>query len=103
MADFLGPELPGGVVTLEEHREIVEAFPRIGFHDEVIRVMCGLCKNKPGTTYDNPVHEFGVKYGLDGRGEEKEEFAKIVEENRVVNKLMGALKSCEEFSDTLLV
>ena len=78
-ADFLGPYMPGGIITAEEYKEIVEAFPRLGFHDEVIRVMCGLCKNKQETTYDNPVHEFGIKYGLDGQGNGKEEFARIVE------------------------
>lgn len=98
MADFLGPNMPGDFITLEEHKEIVNAFPRLGFHDEVIRVMCGLCKDKPETTFDNPVHEFGIKYGLDGNGKGKQEFATTVEENRVVNKLMGALKGCVDLS-----
>ena len=98
-ADFFGPNMPGGLITRDEHKEIVQAFPWLGFHDEVISVMCGLCKTKPETAYDNPVHEFGIKYGLDGEGNGKEDFARNVEQNRTVNKLMGALKSCEEHSD----
>lgn len=38
--------------------------------------MCGLCAWKPATTYDNFVGEYGVEYGLDGKGTGKEEFAK---------------------------
>jgi len=38
--------------------------------------MCGICALKPGTTYDNFIGEYGVEYGLDGKGTGKEEFAK---------------------------
>lgn len=66
-------------MTSEEHKEIITAFPRLGFHDEVVKVICGLCKTKPETTYANYVAEFGIKYGLDGKGDEKNEFIRKVD------------------------
>ncbi|PMD47122.1 metal dependent phosphohydrolase [Hyaloscypha variabilis F] len=75
-ADFLGPNLPGDLITIKENKEIVDAFPRLGFKSELLEIMCGLCAFKPETTYDNFVGDFGVEYGLDGKGTGKEEFAK---------------------------
>ncbi|KAH8665156.1 metal dependent phosphohydrolase [Tricladium varicosporioides] len=76
MADFWGPNFPGYPITIEENNEIVEAFPRLGFKEQFLEIMCGLCALKPGTTYDNFVGDYGVEYGLDGTGSGKEEFAK---------------------------
>jgi hypothetical protein len=88
--------MPGNIVTVDEHMEIVQSFPRLGLHDQIVKIMCGLCKHMPKTAFDNFVSGFGVKYGYDGKGEGKEEFEAKVEENLVVNKIMGVLKACEE-------
>jgi hypothetical protein len=76
MADFWGPNLPGYQITTEENQEIVDAFPRLGFKEQFLDIMCGLCALKPSTTYDNFVGDYGVEYGLDGKGTGKEEFAR---------------------------
>jgi hypothetical protein len=76
MADFLGPNYPGFPITIEENQEIVDAFPRIGFKQQFLDIMCGLCALKPETTYDNFVSDYGVEFGLDGKGTGKEEFAR---------------------------
>ena len=88
--------MPGNFVSVDEHMEVVQSFPRLGLHDQIVSIMCGICKHKPETTFDNFVSGFGVKYGYDGKGEGKEEFAAKLEENLIVNKLMGALKACKE-------
>ena len=94
-ADFLGAGMPGDIITVQQQLEISQTFPRLGLHDEIVSIMCGICRHKPETTFDNFVSGFGVKYGYDGKGEGKEEFAAKVEENLIANKLMGALKVCE--------
>ncbi|KUJ08838.1 metal dependent phosphohydrolase [Mollisia scopiformis] len=76
MADFWGPNYPGYPITIEENKEIVDAFPRLGFKEQFLDIMCGLCALKPGTTYDNFVADYGVEFGLDGKGTDKEDFAK---------------------------
>ncbi|KAF2726804.1 metal dependent phosphohydrolase [Polyplosphaeria fusca] len=76
MADFWGPNFPGFPITIEENQEIVEAFPRLGFKEQFLDIMCGLCALKPETTYDNFVGDYGVEYGLDGKGTGKEEFTR---------------------------
>jgi hypothetical protein len=76
MADFLGPAYTGFPITVEENQEIVDAFPRLGFKKQFLDIMCGLCAFKPETTYGNFVGDYGVEFGLDGKGTGKEEFAK---------------------------
>jgi hypothetical protein len=76
MADFLGPGYNGYPITVEENKEIVDAFPRLGFKEQFLEIMCGLCAFKPGTAFDNFVGDYGVEYGLDGKGTGKDEFAK---------------------------
>ncbi|KAK0654996.1 hypothetical protein B0T16DRAFT_339678, partial [Cercophora newfieldiana] len=79
-ADFLGVYLGaelGGVgplISVDEYKEIVTAFPRAGFKDDLVDIMCGLCKTKPATTFDNFVGEFGLEFGLDGKGANKQEY-----------------------------
>ena len=70
-ADFTGPEnAPGGVLTREVWSRIVKEYPRRGFKQGVVDMMCDLCRTKPGTTYGNVAGEFGNKlvegYSLDG-------------------------------------
>lgn len=75
MADFWGANFPGYQITTEENQEIVDAFPRLGFKEQLLETLCGLCALKPDTTYDNFVGDYGVEFGLDGKGTGKEEFA----------------------------
>lgn len=91
-ADFLGHKMPGGLFTFDEQKDIVAAFPRLGFADELVHIMCGLCRDKPATTYDNFVSEFGKAYGTDGKGGGKEEYQREVEAHSFLNGLFGALK-----------
>jgi hypothetical protein len=64
MADFWGPIFfSGGVITVDECKEIIGAFPCLGFRDQLIQVIRGLCTLKPETTYDNFVGEYGSEYG----------------------------------------
>lgn len=76
MADFWGPAFRGLTITVEENQEIVDAFPRLGFKESFLGIMCGLCEFKPETTYDNFVGDYGVVFGVDGKGKGKEEFRK---------------------------
>ncbi|PTB54423.1 hypothetical protein M431DRAFT_507875 [Trichoderma harzianum CBS 226.95] len=84
-ADFFGPQYtPGGiknVITVEEYHAVTKLFPRVGFNYEGLKgVMCGLCREKPETTYDNFVGFFGRKWGTDGKGTGKDEFAAAMDE-----------------------
>ena len=99
MADFFGPNLPlpGSPISIDEYKEVVGAFPRLGFKDEVRGILCGLCRDKPETTYDNFVADFGKAYGLDGKGEQKDEFVKQCEENDIVKRLNSGLMALEQY------
>ncbi|KAK3702205.1 hypothetical protein LTR37_015037 [Vermiconidia calcicola] len=60
LADFVGPAgIPGGTLSDSAWKTIIHDFPRQGFKSGVIETMCGLCKNKPETTYNTFVSEFG--------------------------------------------
>jgi len=76
MADFFGPAYKVYPITVEENQEIVDAFPRLGFKNQFLDIMCGLCALKPETTYDNFVADYGVAFRLDGKGSGREEFAR---------------------------
>jgi hypothetical protein len=99
MADFFGPDLPGGLISVEEYKEVIGAFPRDGFKDQFLQIMCGLCEYKPETTYDNLVFDFGCVYGTDGKGTDKKEFA----EKRLLytwpQTLYPAIAACEKYRD----
>lgn len=65
-ADFVGPNLasqiPGvkqQLITPDEFTEIIRAYPRLGFKEELREIMCGLCRRKPEVTFDNFVAEYG--------------------------------------------
>lgn len=100
MADFFGPNLPPplpeGIISKDEYKAIVAEFPREGFTENLRDIMCGLCREKKETTLDNFVSEFGRKFGLDGMGGGKEEFAEECEKRSLVDMLMGALSGCAE-------
>ncbi|OGM51000.1 hypothetical protein ABOM_000058 [Aspergillus bombycis] len=75
---------------------IVEAFPRGDLMERGKKVMCGFCRDKPETTYDNLVGGFGLRFGYDGKGEGNDEYAKAHEEH---SRLMGPLFAVwDEFS-----
>ena len=60
MAELLGPDIiPGGVLSQAEWDGVVEAYPRDGLRDGLIGKMCGFCRDKPATTFDNFVGDFG--------------------------------------------
>ncbi|KAG7419503.1 hypothetical protein Forpe1208_v003597 [Fusarium oxysporum f. sp. rapae] len=99
-ADFLGPNLDLGLgpnlISREEYRAVTKLFPRNGFTYEGLKqVLCGICRTKPSTTYDNFVGEFGVRFGIDGEGSGKDEFAEEVEKARFVNFSKFALDALE--------
>lgn len=102
-ADFAGPfwsPFPGRTteawITVDEYRAVTALFPRVEFdRDSVKKLMCGLCQRKPNTTYDNFVGLFGVKYGIDGEGGGRIEYARHWEENQVVEPLLGGLDALE--------
>ena len=59
-ADFVGPKgIPGGALQESEWKAIVEEFPRNGFKKGVVDTLCGFCRNKPETTYNNFTRDFG--------------------------------------------
>ncbi|KAI1106625.1 hypothetical protein F4804DRAFT_330040 [Jackrogersella minutella] len=99
MADFLGPRFPpgdGAVITEKEYRQVVAHFPLAGFGREAVKdIMCGLCREKPAATYDNFVSEFGVKYGVDGKGGGREEYRRALEEQNISMQLLRGLEYLE--------
>ncbi|KAI1341648.1 hypothetical protein F5Y15DRAFT_413578 [Xylariaceae sp. FL0016] len=91
--------VPGQVITEAEYREVTSHFPLAGFGREGCKeILCGLCGERPGGTYDNFVGWFGVECGVDGKGTGKEEYKrKWEEENRKVSeKLLMGLDYLEE-------
>ncbi|PTB68415.1 metal dependent phosphohydrolase [Trichoderma citrinoviride] len=84
-ADFYGPKYApivapeSNVITVEEYHAVMKRFPRAGFDYNGFKgVMCDICREKPATTYDNFVGEFGRKWGPNGDGVGKEEFDKAM-------------------------
>ncbi|KAK5407190.1 hypothetical protein LTR06_007932 [Exophiala xenobiotica] len=99
LADFLGPNvpIPGNPITVDEYKEIVRAFPRLGFSDQVVDILCGFCRDKQDTTFDNFVSDFGKIYGLDGKVAGKEEWATLCEEKSIAKGLMRGLEGCKQW------
>ncbi|KAK6386876.1 hypothetical protein LTS17_000140 [Exophiala oligosperma] len=100
-ADFAGPNIPipGNPISVAEYKEVVTAFPRLGFGDQVVEIMCGLCRDKSETTFDNFVSDFGKSFGLDGKGTGKEEYTKLCEEHNFSKMLLGGLEACKQWED----
>jgi len=98
-SDFVGPHLPlpGNLISVDEYKEIVHLFPRLGFKEELRNIMCGLCRDKPETTFDNFVGQFGLIYGLDGTGGGREEYAKTAEQHNLVRRLEEGLDSIAQY------
>lgn len=90
-ADFGGPNYPGGLISVDEYKEIVAAFPRLGFNvQSLTEIMCTLCREKPETTYDNFVGQFGLRFEGEGYREE-------YEKHGVVGMLLGGLEACAKY------
>lgn len=95
--DFFGPKFPpnaeeGGLITVNEYHAVMKLFPRAGFDFQGLKgVMCTICREKPTTTYDNFVGDFGRKYGVDGDGQGKEEFAAAMDQALFVTQSEKAL------------
>ena len=94
LADFAGPNFPGGLIGVEEYKEVVAAFPRLGFAEGVKEVMCNLCREKPETTFDNFVSQFGVRF-LEGG--EAEDFKNALAKVNPVDRLTGGLEACKQW------
>ena len=60
--DFVGPDQSFGQLTWGEYEGIVKEFPRLKFIKGAQEILCGFCRTKPETTYDNIVSAFGVRY-----------------------------------------
>ena len=91
MADFFGPHFPGGAITVEEYKKILKTYPRYDMFKEVNEIFCGICRDKPETTYDNFVADFGIR-GVEG-------YKQKWEEHRRIDVLESSLKACEEFEE----
>ena len=89
MGDFFGPHHPSGAITVEEYKEIIKAYPRCDMINEINEIFCGLCKNKPETTYDNFAAAFGVR-GVEG-------YKKKMEQESILARIEQSLRDCEEF------
>lgn len=107
LADFMGPAFPNGpsaednLISIDEYHAVMKVAPRSGFTPDGFKdIMCGLCRDKPATTYDNFVGLFGVEFGLDGHGDGKEEFAKIYDENQIASPLLDGLAALTNLDRT---
>lgn len=66
LTDFGGPDVSfEKLLTWEEWEGVVKEYPRLGLKDGVKEILCGLCRSKPETTYDNFVAGYGERY-VDG-------------------------------------
>jgi hypothetical protein len=62
-ADIGGPErIGGGALTRETYDRVVEVYPLLNLKEGLKEHMCGFCKSKPETTFDNWVGEIGERY-----------------------------------------
>jgi hypothetical protein len=79
-------------ISLDEYMQIVKAYPRLDFQNELPGIMCNLCKTKPEATYDNFVGEFGKRL-IDGYSEEWEKHQTI---DRITQGLLEACAKIEK-------
>jgi hypothetical protein len=63
----------------------------------VVDILCGFCRDKQDTTFDNFVSDFGKIYGLDGKGAGKEEWVTLCEEKSIAKGLMRGLEGCKQW------
>lgn len=95
-ADFYGWRFPGGLISFEEYTAVATLYPRTGFADELIQIMCGLCRDKASTTFDNVAGDYGLQYGLDGHGGGLDAYTAKWEKNRRPPLMIAALRYLEQ-------
>ncbi|KAK5062450.1 hypothetical protein LTR84_004521 [Exophiala bonariae] len=106
IADFVGPSVSlstgeSDLILLDEYHAVMKLFPRAGFNRDGFKdIMCWLCHEKAETTYDNWVSGFGLKFGTDGNGTDRETFAHAWEENQFASSLLLALDKLEALDNT---
>lgn len=88
--------VPTPLITVDEFRAVTALFPRHDFDREGFkRNMCGMCRRKPETTYDDLIGLFGKVYGLGyGKGSDDgqhEEFVRAWEARQSPEFLLQAL------------
>ena len=96
-SDFVGPNIqfPGAgdasvqLITPAEFREIIHAYPRLGFKEELREIICGLCRSKPQATFDGFTADYGKRL-VPG-------YAEKLEEASVMKRLEGGLDATVEF------
>ncbi|KAJ3496447.1 hypothetical protein NLG97_g2650 [Lecanicillium saksenae] len=94
-AEFYGPRFPGKLISVDEYNAVASLFPKIGFADELIQIMCGLCREKANTTFDNVVGTWGLLYGLDGKGGNVDVYRSAWEKANDRNQMVQALRYLE--------
>lgn len=52
----------GGLVGQEKWDEVTKEYPRTNMKETAREVLCNVCKEKPETTYDNFLRDYGEKY-----------------------------------------
>ena len=63
LADFTGPDrAAGGHLTWEAWNVAIKELPRLGLREGVREICCRLCCEKPETTYDNFVGQYGARW-----------------------------------------
>lgn len=97
-ADFYGSNFPGNLISDDEYNAVANLFPRAGFADELIQIMCGLCRDKASTTFDNVVGDYGLQYGLDGLGGGLDVYTDAWQKNHQASRFVGALRYLERNS-----
>lgn len=98
LVDLFGPSFGGGLVSVDEFKAVLVAFPHLGFKDEIVQAMCGLCREKRDTTFDNFVGLFGCEYGIDGKVTGRDEYRREWEEKKVLKQIVAGLEETAQYS-----
>ncbi|KAH7145544.1 hypothetical protein B0J13DRAFT_474280 [Dactylonectria estremocensis] len=62
-ADFRGPNFDeAGTISWDVFDAVNKMFPRLDLADGIRRIICGFCRTKPQTTYDNFQNDYGMKF-----------------------------------------
>ncbi len=59
IADFLGPNMFGGILTSAEFKSATRELPYLNLKDGLKKLVTELCTHKAETTYDNASRDFG--------------------------------------------
>ncbi|KAH7165303.1 hypothetical protein EDB81DRAFT_710760 [Dactylonectria macrodidyma] len=62
-ADFRGPNLDNaGTISWDLSNALNEMFPRLDLANGIRRILCGFCRTKPQTTFDNFQNDYGTQF-----------------------------------------